>query len=196
MPAVVQNMLLVGQEHGCKTWLQDMSCRIDLQERIAWDGLSYTYEEFLAWYGKDADSMWKRAAVIVHDYTSQRWCKDAYIYAGQIEQLYAQTRAELASQTAAAEAANSIAQRAQDFAAEMSRVMAGHILTIERLQAEALEHEKALEASRAAELEAETSRDEAKRLLIELCHLETETWCSVCGNKWRETEAERERELS
>ena len=187
MPAVVQNMLLVGQEHGCKTWLQDMSCRIDLQERIAWDGLSYTYEEFLAWYGKDADSMWKRAAVIVHDYTSQRWCKDAYIYAGQIEQLYAQTRAELASQTAAAEAANSIAQRAQDFAAEMSRVMVEHILTIEKFQAEALEHEKALEASHAAKLEAETSRHEAKRLLSELCYLETETLCSVCGSKWRES---------
>ena len=187
MPAVVQNMLLVGQEHGCKTWLQDMSCRIDLQERIAWDGLSYTYEEFLAWYGKDADNMWACAAVIVHDYTSQRWCKDAYIYAGQLKQLYASqtaqlahTRAELASQTAAA-------QRAQDFAAEMSRVMAGHILTIEKLQAEALEHEKALEASHAAKLEAETSRHEAKRLLSELCYLETETLCSVCGSKWRES---------
>ena len=191
MPAVVQNMLLVGQEHGCKTWLQDMSCRIDLQERIAWDGLSYTYEEFLAWYGKDADSMWKRAAVIVHDYTSQRWCKDAYIYAGQIEQLYAQTRAELASQTAAAEAANSIAQRAQDFAAEMSRVMAGHILTIEELQAKALEHEKALEASHAATLEAKASRDEAERLLSELCNYEKDTLCSVCGRNGARAEAER-----
>ena len=164
-----------------------MSCRIEAQERIAWNGLSYTYEEFLAWYGKDADIMWKRAAVIVHDYTSQRWCKDAYIYAGQLKQLYASqtaqlahTRAELASQTAAA-------QRAQDFAAEMSRVMVEHILTIEKLQAEALEHEKALEASHAAKLEAETSRHEAKRLLSELCYLETETLCSVCGSKWRES---------
>ena len=171
-----------------------MSCRIEAQERIAWNGLSYTYEEFLAWYGKDADNMWACAAVIVHDYTSQRWCKDAYIYAGQIEQLYAsqtaelaQTRAELASQTAAAEAANSIAQRAKDFAAEMSRVMVEHILTIEKLQAEALEHEKALEASHAATLEAKASRDEAERLLSELCYLETETLCSVCGSKWRES---------
>ena len=168
-----------------------MSCRIEAQERIAWDGWSYTYEEFLSWYGKDADDMWACAAVIVHDYTSQRWCKDAYIYAGQIEQLYAQTRAELASQTAAAEAANSIAQRAQDFAAEMSRVMAGHILTIEELQAKALEHEKALEASHAATLEAKASRDEAERLLSELCNYEKDTLCSVCGRNGARAEAER-----
>ena len=175
-----------------------MSCRIEAQERIAWDGKSYTYEEFLRWYGKDADDMWACAAVIVHDYTSQRWCKDAYIYAGQLKQLYASqtaqlahTRAELASQTAAAEAANSIAQRAKDFAAEMSRVMVEHILTIEKLQAKALEHEKALEASHAATLEAKASRDEAERLLAELCNYEKDTLCSVCGRNGARAEAER-----
>ena len=192
MHAVVQNMLLAGQDLGKPQ---------AAQERIARDGLSYTHEEFAEWYGKDADNMWACAAVIVHDYTFAQLCKDAYRYAGQIEQLLkdtqaelAQTQAELASQTAAAMAANSMAQRAKDSWTEASGVMAGHLLTIEKLQAEGeklqaegLKHEKALEASEAARFEAETSSDELRSVLSRLCCLETETLCSICRSKCRES---------
>ena len=74
------------------------------EERLAADGVAYTYADFERWYGTQATQMWEAAAATEHSQSECRVAADGISYSyADFEQYYGTTAADLWNKAAATE---------------------------------------------------------------------------------------------